>query len=419
MELSTPLSTSTTPASNIAFAYQSQGSGDQTFSGTIDAPNIAAAAAKLAALHISYTLLEPAQRPVRSPSKSFGPSDFLAFNRQLGQLTKAGLPIERTLRLMASEMRKPQARAVEQIAAELEKGTPIGEAFASHKNMFPPLYGMLLDAGVRTNNLPGMLLNIGRHVETIQRLRAALWRAASYPLMVLIALALLLSFFWFYLMPEFVTLTTMPPDWNLGPQPNAWVAVAVNDLSGAMLVLVWIVLILVLGTMLVSRSAWGRRTLQPLVNSVPLIGPILRWNLLARWCDALYLGIEAGLDLPAALVLAGGSIDSRSLNEASRRMSEAVSAGRDMDGETLPRLMLPLIPAALQLAARQNDLPAAAANLAAMYRDQAEVRLSVLPQILSPILLMFIAVGVGLAIASMLLPLVMWLRFLNGITGIR
>jgi type II secretory pathway component PulF len=320
---------------------------------------------------------------------------------------------------MASEMRKPQARAVEQIAAELEKGTPIGEAFASHKNMFPPLYGMLLDAGVRTNNLPGMLLNIGRHVETIQRLRAALWRAASYPLMVLIALALLLSFFWFYLMPEFVTLTTMPPDWNLGPQPNAWVAVAVNDLSGAMLVLVWIVLILVLGTMLVSRSAWGRRTLQPLVNSVPLIGPILRWNLLARWCDALYLGIEAGLDLPAALVLAGGSIDSRSLNEASRRMSEAVSAGRDMDGETLPRLMLPLIPAALQLAARQNDLPAAAANLAAMYRDQAEVRLSVLPQILSPILLMFIAVGVGLAIASMLLPLVMWLRFLNGITGIR
>jgi type II secretory pathway component PulF len=415
-----PESTPTPPASDVAFAYQSQGTGDQTFSGTIDAPDIAAAAAKLAALHISYTLLEPVQKPARS--KSFGPADFLAFNRQLGQLTKAGLPIERTLRLMASEMGNPQARAVKEIAAELEKGTPLGEAFASHKQMFPPLYGMLLDAGVRTNNLPGMLLNIGRHVETIQRLRAALWRAVSYPLMVMVALALVLSFIWFYLIPQFdaLNLPMMPGAiWRNSPTAGGslniyWMQSAARVMSGGMLVCVLGVLLAFVLTIVLARASAGRRFLEPLVHPLPLIGPILRWNLLARWCDALHLCIQAGMDLPAALRLAGNAIDSSRLRESSLLLADAVSAGRPMDQESFPAIMPPLIPTALQLGAEKNDLDAAVGSLATMYREQAEVRLAVLPQVLSPVLLIATAVAVGLAILSALWPLVWSIRSLGG-----
>jgi len=413
-----PESTQTAPASNVAFAYQSQGTGDQTFSGTIDAPDIAAAAARLAGLHISYTLLEPVQKPARS--KSFGPADFLAFNRQLGQLTKAGLPIERTLRLMASEMGNPQARAVKEIAAELEKGTPLGEAFASRKQMFPPLYGMLLDAGVRTNNLPGMLLNIGRHVETIQRLRAALWRAVSYPLMVMIALALALSFIWFYLIPQFDALNFPSfPNMSYRSTPSGngpdiyWMQSAARYLSAGMLGCVLLVLLAFVLTVLLARSLAGRRLLEPLVYPLPLIGPILRWNLLARWCDALHLCVQAGMDLPAGLRLAGNAVDSSGLRESSRLLSDAVTAGRPMDQESLPAIMPPLIPTALQLGAEKNDLDAATATLATMYREQAEVRLAVLPQVLSPILLIFTTVGVGLAIVSALWPLFIWIRYLS------
>lgn len=403
------------PLPDVAFAFQAQGAAGQTFSGTIDAPDMAAAAAKLQSLHIHYTVLESLQKLPRP--KSFGAADFLAFNRQLAQLTSAGLPIERTLRLIASEMRVPQQRAIEQIAADLEKGVPIGTAFAARKGVFPPLYGMLLDAGVRSNNLPAMLLNLGRHLETMQRLRAALWRAASYPLMVMVSLALVLSFMWFYLSPQFAILTTVSTDFHLAPSPTAWVATVATDLSGAMLILTVGLLLFVFGTTLASRTRAGARMLQPILYPLPLIGPILRWNLLARWCDALYLSVDAGMDLPAALTLAGSVPDSVALREASRRLSEAVSAGRSMDDESLPSLMPPLIPAALQLAAEQNDLPAAASNLAAMYRDQAEVRLNVLPQILSPILLMFTAVSVGLALVSILLPLIMWLRTMTALTG--
>jgi type II secretory pathway component PulF len=399
----------------VAFAYQAQTAAGQPLSGTIDAPDIAIAAAKLQSLQIHYTLLEPVQKPARA--RSFGAADFLAFNRQLAQLTSAGLPIERTLRLLASEMRAPQQRAVEQIAADLEKGVPLGTAFGARKGVFPPLYGMLLDAGVRSNNLPAMLLNLGRHLETMQRLRAAVWRAAAYPLMVLISLALVLSFICLYLSPQFAILTTVSSDFQLAPSAAPWVATVANDLSAAMLCFAVGLLLIIFATILLSRTRAGAQLLQPVLYPLPLIGPILRWNLLARWCDALYLSVDAGMNLPSALTLAGDAADPAALREASRQMSEAVSAGRSMDHESLPSLMPPLIPATLQLAAEQNDLPAAAANLAAMYRDQAEARLNVLPQILSPILLLFTALSVGLAIASILLPLIMWLRTMTSLTG--
>jgi hypothetical protein len=38
---------------------------------------------------------------------------------------------------------------------------------------------------------------------------------------------------------------------------------------------------------------------------MPLVGPVLKRNLIARWCDAVRLGVEAGLDLPRAIEAGG------------------------------------------------------------------------------------------------------------------
>ena len=117
--------------------------------------------------------------------------DFITFNQQLAHLTSAGMPIERGLRLIAQDMRRGRVSStIRQIADELDRGVPLAMAFQNHASRFPPAYGRLLEAGIRTNNLSAMLLNLGRHMETVARLRAAMWRAISYPLMVFIALCL-------------------------------------------------------------------------------------------------------------------------------------------------------------------------------------------------------------------------------------
>jgi type II secretory pathway component PulF len=409
---------STNPAS---FAYQAQTELGQAISGTVDSPAIAEAAGQLQSLQLRVIRLEPTKKP--STFSTFRAEDFLAFNNQLASLTGRGLPLERSLRLMAAEVSSRRlGRVVNEIASELEKGKPLAAAFAAHQKSFPPLYGKLIEAGVRANNLSAMLLNIGRHVEMVQRLRAALWRAAAYPLMVIFALLLLMAFIWFYVMPQFGVLTRGPTwdpfyfsrRWGNAPSMAdlAWVLPITREISLGMMGFLALVLLGVMAGSVIGQLRLGAGLVQRVVLRLPLVGPILRWNLLARWCDGLQLGLAAGMDLPAAIALTTDAVDSAALRDDGRQLIKAISGGGSLDSVELTGLIPPLVPAALQLGIEQNDLAATAAMLAKMYQDQAEVRLSILPVVLSPLLLALTAACLALAIVSALLPLITVLRTL-------
>jgi type IV pilus assembly protein PilC len=406
--------------SAATFAYEAQSADGRTFRGTLDAPALAAAAEQLRSLDLRVTRLVPAERP-RAPLRD---GDLLLFNQQLSHLTAGGLPLDRGLRLIADELPRRQARAVRAIAADLEGGAPIGDAFAGRSGVFPPLYAQLLEAGVRANNLPGVLVNLGHHVELMQRLRAAVWRAASYPLMVAVALLIVMGFVWGYVIPQMGPLTgapgmpepifrsykSPPPQ----PDPSLTLLPAVGRaLSFGVMAVLAIVLLAVFATWVAGRSARGRRAAAPLLRPLPVVGPVVRWNEVARWCDALHLGLSAGLDLPAALSLAGAATDSEAGRADTELLLAAVRAGQPMEPAEPLRLLPATVPAALQMGVDQNDLPAAAATLARMYREQAEVRLAVVPQVLSPALLLLTAACVAMALGAALLPLVSALRMLT------
>jgi len=159
------------------FAYRAQSIDGQPLTGTIDAASPDHARQQLESLRLRVLELAPAQAaaPATRPLRG---EDFLTFNQQLAHLTSAGMPLEQGLRLIAQDMnRGAVANTIRQIADELEKGVPLGQAFEKHAAQFPPAYGHLIDAGVKTSNLSGMLLNLSEHLRTLANLRAALWRA--------------------------------------------------------------------------------------------------------------------------------------------------------------------------------------------------------------------------------------------------
>jgi type IV pilus assembly protein PilC len=405
------------------FAYDAQSDDGRSFSGTIDASAIADAAAQLQLLHLRVTRLEPVNRPAPAPLNT---ADFLLLNQQLGHLTAGGLPVERSLRLMAREMgSKRQTDALNTIAAELEKGTPLPAAFAAQAKSFPPLYTRLLEAGIRGNSLPGMLFNLGRHVQFIQRLRAAWWRAASYPLMVLLALLAVMFFIWTSILPRFLPLCYGPiyqqtaygyPKFvGMGLDPGVqfflWLA---NVVGYSVMGVIAAVLLTTVSCIVLSRTGAAAKLVEALVIPLPLIGPILKWNLIARWCDALQMGVQASLPLPAALEMARDGVDSARLRRDSQLLIDAVNAGVSLELDADLSFLPPLIPASLQMGIDRNDLPAAVGILTQMYQEQAEIRLSLLPRVLAPLLLILTALCIGLAVCAMILPLMAMIRVISG-----
>ncbi|HZZ43173.1 MAG TPA: type II secretion system F family protein [Tepidisphaeraceae bacterium] len=388
-----------------SFSYEAQTPDERPITGTIEAPDLPAATQRLEQLKLRVLQLKPSPKPP-SPRPIRG-DDFLAFNRQLAQLTSAGLPIEFGLRLIARDMRTGRlSSTINAVAADLESGLPLDQAFARHSSNFPPLYGQLLQAGAKSNNLPGMLLNLGQHLEMVQRLHALLWRACSYPLMVLIGLVAVIAFLAAFVFPQFASMfhdTKIPLPWITGLILTISTPVAIA--SVALLVLA---LLFAIAWRFIRPTSLGHRLVDTIGLHLPLIGGVLRWNLVARYCDALRLAVSAGLDLPTSLSLAEQAVSSPALSRDSAELRRMIESGQTLTGAFSIRLrVLPsTVPAAIGLASERYDLPSTLGNLSEMYQRQAELRMGSIPTILAPLILILVALFIGVVVLSIIAPLI-------------
>src|SRR4051794_9634428 len=111
------------------FSYEVQTGAGQALSGELAAETQADAQRTLEGLQLRVLALAPAVARARRPGR-ITTADFQAFNQQLASLTAAGLPVEQGLQLIAREMgRGALAGAIRDVAAELERGVPLADAF--------------------------------------------------------------------------------------------------------------------------------------------------------------------------------------------------------------------------------------------------------------------------------------------------
>jgi type II secretory pathway component PulF len=393
------------------FAYVAQTFDGKPMVGTIDATDLDDAAKRLSNLSLRIIRLDASEKsPPRA--KPLNGEDFAAFNQQLAHLSAAGLPIEQGLRLIAEDLRHGGlAQSVREVSEELERGVPLGEAFKRHQQQFPPLYGTLIDAGVRTGNLPAVLLNLGRHLDLVARLRAAVWRSASYPLTVVAGLLLVLIFLGRYVLPQFAE---MYGHWYIPlPAITRFIFVVAQWTP----IFIALMLLIVVGLPLlwaIIRATRLDRAATDLALPLPLIGPILRRNLVARWCDAMKLAVQAGMDLPAAVTLACDIVGSPRLRRDGAKILAQLQAGKDLDQIPSRLAILPKpVLAVIQLSADRSDLPTSLETMATMYQQQAEMRLASLQTVLTPSLILVVAVMIMIVVVGLFAPMISMFRLFS------
>lgn len=396
------------------YSYRAQSIDGRPLSGTIDATNADQARERLESLRLRVLELEPAA-PVTGGTRALRGDDFITFNQQLAHLTAAGLPMEQGLRLIAQDLGRGRVAAtVKQIADDLEKGDSLGDAFQKHASRFPVAYGRLIDAGVRSSNLSGMLLSLGQHLQTVARLRAALWRSLSYPIMVFLALCFVLAFMGHFVLPKFEVIfkdfgTRLPLITEILLESSRSMGTAA--LVAAALVVAGIVLWRVLVS--TGREAGLRDAIG---LHLPLIGQTLRRSLISRWCDAVRLGVEGGMALPQAMRTASDAVGSPRMAREVEQLVARLESGQPLeDGRR--RLIPATVLAAMDLSTRQggpNVLAEVLATLSQMYQQQARAKVAVIPAVLTPIMLGLLTGIIGLVIMAMFMPLIQLIQAVSG-----
>ncbi len=388
------------------FKYNALTSAGRLMKGTIEAGSREEAGELLKQMELAVNSIEKAKP--KKPKTAIGRNEFMLFNQQLASITKAGIPLERGLRELASDISsKSMRKLIDAIAGELEAGVSIEEAFEKRQKRFPPLYGRILKAGVETGRLSEMLTSLNRHLELANQTRRIIFEALSYPAVILALAAVILTAVFLMIIPQFGTiLTEMTEGSELPKLTRLFLSMAENVVPFWIGVGFLIVVILFIVRILSSFPA-GRRFKESLFLRALVIGRVYHSSVLSRMAESMAMMVAAGSDMPACLRLGSGSTGSEKLVLESEMLASQIEQGANILGagqfcKMIPRLFL----YSIQLGTQRNELQDNLYSLGQMYSEQARCGQARLQAVFLPVMLIVVGGILAIAVLSMFLPMI-------------
>jgi type II secretory pathway component PulF len=308
----------------------------------------------------------------------------------LAVLMKSGLPLSPALSAAAAEI--PNRRlslAMSTLAHELEAGKSLDQVLAANPRLLPPHMRRLIETGVRSGNLPDVLVRLVDLDRTAADLRRSIRAAMSYPILLIVLWLVLVVFLALYVMPDlgkvyhdFHTVLPLPTEWLL-------------KLSGDWPLRVFAFLLAAVPMIIVGlRVSLRPMGWQRLLTRIPLIGRTLLWRGVANWARLLGLLLRQEILLPEAAKLAADGAYSPMMSVQGLRVARLVETGRKLSDalstvRSLPASLVPIV----RWGEDHGALAEALDTAADMFESRVQMRATVLQSILPPAV--FVVIGLG------------------------
>ncbi|MCR9247682.1 MAG: type II secretion system F family protein [bacterium] len=289
------------------------------------------------------------------------------FHRSLAGLCRSELPLPHALASLQDDLTSGKLRhECADMAAEIESGVPFEDAYARRSERFPPTYRALVEAGLASGDLPGVLDEIARDAGLRSRVRDQLRRRLELPLIAAVVV---------FVIGALLTLTIAPVVPTSPPLINGRVEHIAAPPTG--LFVVTSVGLLALFALVLGGVTLLRKPLDPGSGPrgwryrLPLFGRLHGHAAKAGFATTLALLLRRELPLPRALALCAASSDGSEIQAQVNRMAAAAEDGASLAesiraGDLIPPSLLWFVESAGSPAASARALD----DIAAIYRQR-------------------------------------------------
>jgi type IV pilus assembly protein PilC len=340
----------------------------------------------------------------RRSERTVSGTDFLVFNQQFNTLIKAGIPILRSLDLLADRAASPRLRPVlGEVRRRVKEGVPLSEAL-EQEGVFSKVYTTAVLAGEKSGNLSGVLDFYIAYQRVSMGTRKRLLQTLIYPAILIVVATIIVSYLVAYVIPQFSQLYT-----DLGVQlPEATqflIALTVTH-RWALYTVVGTVVVVGLSLMLWSRSEQGGIAIDRAKLKLPVVGETWIKFQIAQFCRTLSTLQAGGTPLVTAMDTAAGSVSSRLIAGGITRAAQLVREGQPLHtalGSTglMPELALEMI----EVGEASGALSPMLGSVAEFYEEDVNLRLQTLIAIVEPAILIFMAILIAFILIALYLPL--------------
>jgi type IV pilus assembly protein PilC len=135
--------------------------------------------------------------------------DLSVFCKQLYAMLKAGVTIVNSLDILRQQTEsKKLTKIISSMYEDLQKGNTFSEALAFHKNVFPPIFISMVEAGELSGNIDVIMDRLSVHFEKEYKIENKVKGAMTYPIILSVVCVSVVAFLLTNVMPTFVDMYT-------------------------------------------------------------------------------------------------------------------------------------------------------------------------------------------------------------------
>jgi type IV pilus assembly protein PilC len=337
----------------------------------------------------------------------------MIFTRQLATLIDAGLPLLRSLTVLAKQEKDLVLRnTINALADGVQGGSTFSEAMAQHPRIFNKLYINMVKAGELGGVLELVLNRLAEFQEKAQKVKNKVVAAMAYPVIVLIIAILIMLFLLAFIVPKFEQIFKDMLNGRPLPAITQWVIGASNGIKllfqpPYLYFTVVGVVVVVVGWKLINNSAAGKAAIDKVVLKLPLFGDLLRKSAISRFSRTLGTLVTSGVPILQALNITRDTAGNVVVADAVTKVHDAVKEGESIvQPLEASGVFPPMVISMVDVGEETGQLPEMLLKIAEVYDDEVDNAVEGLTSLLEPIMIVILALIVGTIVIALFMPLI-------------
>jgi type IV pilus assembly protein PilC len=332
----------------------------------------------------------------------------MIFTRQLATLIDSGLPLLRSLNVLAKQERdKVMKNTIDKLADSVQSGSTFSDALALHPKIFNDLYVNMVKAGEVGGVLELVLNRLSEFQEKAAKIKNKVLAAMVYPLIVMTMAMGIMCFLLVFIVPRFETIFHD----LLGDKPLPPVTRFVLGVSGFMqhdgLVILAAVVVIVVVYNFLNRTRGGRLAIDTFKLRMPLFGNLNRKTAISRFARTLGTLVTSGVPILQALNITRETAGNAAIARAIARVHDSVKEGESIvQPMEASKMFPPMVVSMVDVGEETGKLPEMLLKVADVFDDEVDNAVAALTSMLEPIMIVFLAVIVGTIVLALFTPLI-------------
>lgn len=394
----------------MLFNYKALDKDSHERSGTVEALSMDVAVSTLQRRGLIVSSIEPAAtKSLLSLEfgflKSVSNKDIVILSRQIATLFEAQVSALRVFRLLASEVEnKYLAEILTQVADDLQGGSPISKALARHPKVFSNFYVNMVRSGEESGKLSEIFGYLADYLDRTYEVMNKAQNALIYPAFVVVTFFVVMTLMLTLVIPNVSKILL-----DSGQEIPLYTKIVIGLSNLIVNYGAFVLIALVIGGFFVFRAMQtpaGRLFFDNLKLETPYIGDLYEKLYLSRISDNFATMLVSGVPVVESVEITGSVVGSAVYEQILAQVGEDVKGGAAISDALAKHNQIPgIMIAMIKVGEETGELGNILNTLAKFYRREVSTSVDTLVDLIEPLMIVFLGLGVGILLAAVLIPI--------------